>query len=94
MLANGGKTTVVKMAVLPRTEKFCNSMTHKQFGAVRGRTEEKFSQEIWRWFGENPYLCAQKSNIDGVNHTSRQIENKQVLPSVEIRVVAESKLAA
>ena len=94
MLANGGKTTVVKMGVLPRTEMFCNLLCNNSFGAVRGRTKEKFSRKFWRWFGENPYLCAQKSNIDGVNHTSRQIENKQVLPSVEIRVVAESKLAA
>ena len=94
MLANGVKTTMVKMGVLPRTEKFCNFLCNNSFGAVRPRTEENFSRNFWQWFVENPYLCAQKSNIDGVNHTSRQIENKQVLPSVEIRVVAESKLAA
>ena len=69
-------------------------MIHKLFGAVRGRTKENFLLNFWRLFGENPYLCTRKSNIDGVNHTSRQIKNKQVLPSVEIRVVAESKLAA
>lgn len=94
MLANGCKTTVVKMVVLPRTERFRNLLCNNSFGAVRGRTKENFSRKFLLLFGENPYLCAQKSNIDGVNHTSRQIENKQVLPSVEIRVVAESKLAA
>jgi hypothetical protein len=60
VLANGGKTTAVKMGVLPRTEMFCNLLCNNSFGAVRGRTKENFSRKFWLLFGENPYLCANK----------------------------------
>jgi hypothetical protein len=60
VLANGGKTTVLEMGVLPRTEVFRNLLSNNSFSAVHGRTKENFSQEIWRLFGENPYLCANK----------------------------------
>jgi hypothetical protein len=43
VLANGGKTTVLEMGVLHRTEMFCNLLCNNQFGAVRGRTKENFS---------------------------------------------------